>query len=124
MSESANQKRILDWSKLSTMLQLWRNNVGAAKLGRRWVRFGLCKGSSDLIGFTEVRITPGMVGKTVAVFTACEVKKDEQAKTSPEQDDFGAKVEKAGGIFVVATTPDAVHLSIKKYRSRMMRKGK
>jgi len=124
MSESANQKRILDWAKLSTILRLWRNNVGAAKLGRRWIRFGLCKGSSDLIGFTELRITPGMVGKTVAVFTACEVKKDEKSKTSPEQDEFGATVEKAGGIFVLATTPEMVHLAVKKYKSRMMRKGK
>jgi len=32
--------------------------------------------SSDLIGFTKVVITPDMVGKTVAIFTAIEVKKE------------------------------------------------
>jgi hypothetical protein len=64
--------------------QVMRNNSGAFKTTEgRWVYFGLGNiskkrgdtiKSSDLIGFTEVRITPEMVGKIFAIFTAIEVK--------------------------------------------------
>lgn len=63
---------------------LLRNNSGSFidKTGRL-VRFGLgftspnqAYRSSDLIGFTEVTITPEMVGKKIAVFTAVEVKSE------------------------------------------------
>ena len=65
---------------------LMRNNCGAAKdQTGRVVRYGLGNiskkhqenmASSDLIGFKQVVITPDMVGKTVAIFTAVEVKKE------------------------------------------------
>jgi hypothetical protein len=65
---------------------LMRNNSGALKDDTgRLIRFGLGNvskshsdkvKSSDLIGFTKVVITPEMVGKTVAIFTAIEVKKE------------------------------------------------
>lgn len=64
---------------------LLRNNSGALKDHTgRVVRFGLGNvskkiqdnfKSSDLIGITQVVITPDMVGKTVGIFTALEVKK-------------------------------------------------
>lgn len=64
---------------------LMRNNSGAFedKEGRL-VRFGLDNTSakrnekiksSDRIGFTRVTITEEMVGQTVAIFTAIEIKK-------------------------------------------------
>lgn len=63
---------------------LWRNNVGVLvdQTGRP-VRFGLANESpalnaalksSDLIGWRSVVVTPDMVGRTVAVFLAREVK--------------------------------------------------
>lgn len=65
---------------------LMRNNSGACKDETgRVVRFGLGNiskkhqenmASSDLIGITKVTITPDMVGKTVGIFTAVEVKKE------------------------------------------------
>jgi hypothetical protein len=64
---------------------LMRNNNGAAvdKTGRL-VRYGLGHispkqeyKSSDLIGITKVVITPDMVGKTIGVFTALEIKKED-----------------------------------------------
>ena len=65
---------------------LMRNNSGACidETGRE-VRYGLGNTSkkrnkliksSDLIGITKIVITPDMVGKTVGVFTAIEVKKE------------------------------------------------
>lgn len=53
-------------------------------------------GASDLIGFTPTIITPEMVGRTVAVFTACEVK-TATGSVSKEQADFIAIVKKNGG---------------------------
>jgi len=66
---------------------LMRNNSGAFTDNTgRLVRYGLGNiskkhndsiKSSDLIGFTKVIVTQDMVGKTLAVFTAIEVKKED-----------------------------------------------
>ena len=77
-------------------LVLLRNNVGSLedKTGR-WVQFGLCKGSSDLIGWH----------KTTGKFVAIEVKRPGQ-KLRPDQKDFIDRVKEAGGIAGVARCPD------------------
>jgi hypothetical protein len=75
-------------------VRLFRNNVGMA-----WtrdgtpVRYGLCPGSADLIGWT--------VRDGVAVFTAVEVKTP-RGVVSPEQRVFLDAVRDAGGIALVA----------------------
>jgi hypothetical protein len=82
--------------------RLFRNNTGAIKDAEgRLVRFGLCKGSSDLIGFRPTVITPDMVGQTVAVFTAIEVKTP-TGKPTPEQLHFINRVKELGGIAGIA----------------------
>jgi hypothetical protein len=82
--------------------RLFRNNTGAIKDAEgRLVRFGLCKGSSDLIGFRPTVITPDMVGQTVAVFTAIEVKTP-TGKPTPEQLHFINRVKQHGGIAGIA----------------------
>ena len=79
---------------------------------RSKVRAGLlADGSSDLIGFKRVMITQDMVGQTVAVFLAIEVKTDKTEKTdktyaSREQKDFIEFVKEAGGIAGVARSAD------------------
>lgn len=85
MSESEIQQRI-QIEAVRFNCQLMRNNSGAFKdQTGRFIFFGLGNiskkhgdqiKSSDLIGFTTVRITPDMVGKEIAVFTAVEVKDD------------------------------------------------
>ncbi len=62
---------------------LLRNNTGGMKGGSlRWGLGNTSKKrndvikSSDEIGITVITITPEMVGKTVGVFTAVEVKKE------------------------------------------------
>lgn len=83
-----------------------RNNVGQytdPKTGRP-IRYGLCVGSSDLIGWTPVTITPDMVGRTLAVFTAVEVKAPHGRPTEPQLN-FIAQVTKAGGFAGIARSP-------------------
>lgn len=86
--------------------RLFRNNVGLAHYpDGSTVRYGLCVGSSDLIGWTSVTITPDMVGRRVAVFTALELKTGKQT-TTEAQDRFLARVREAGGIAGEARDPD------------------
>lgn len=74
------------------------------------LRAGLIKGSSDLIGWTTVEITPEMVGQKVAVFTAIEAKTG-KTKISPEQQKFIDVVIESGGIAGVAkSVEDAVKI--------------
>lgn len=95
---------------------LFRNNTGMGWVGQRLpggnngmiilqnarpLDAGLCKGSSDLIGWTSVEITPEMVGRKMAVFTAVEVKA-KGGKLSDEQRHFLEVVDKAGGFCGVA----------------------
>lgn len=63
---------------------LMRNNSGAFHDGTRSVRYGLNNlsveqnkrtKSSDYIGPTVITVTPDMVGKQIAVFSAVEMKK-------------------------------------------------
>jgi hypothetical protein len=80
--------------------RLFRNNVGLATTANgHTIRYGLCKGSSDLIGWTSITITPDMVGKKIAIFTAVELK-TKHVKLSPEQANFIAQVNAAGGIAI------------------------
>lgn len=92
-------------------VRVFRNNVGEAWQGEvafktattitlknpRRVNFGLCEGSSDLIGLKSVVITPDMVGSKVAVFVALEGK-SATGRPTEEQAAFLAMVIKAGGI--------------------------
>lgn len=91
--------------------RLFRNQIGRYRLARpscvecqrfgRIVSSGLCVGSSDLIGWMPVAITPEMVGRTLAVFVAVEAK-TETGRTSAEQRAFLAAVARAGGKALVA----------------------
>ena len=108
----------------------WRNNTGTGWVGRtkhirkhctvvcepgdvviknaRPLKAGLCKGSSDVIGITPVFITQAMVGGTVGVFTAVEVK-SKNGKLTKEQLNFLQAVEKAGGFAGIAKSNDDIN---------------
>lgn len=105
-------------------IRLFRNNVGTGWQGRqKWngqkeltlgnprpLKAGLCEGSSDLIGWVTVEITPEMVGQKVAVFTAIEYKTPNTG-TSTAQGKFLAAVRAAGGRCGIArNVPDAVQI--------------
>jgi len=100
-------------------LRLFRNNCGQAWMGKiirrtadtitikdpRPVQFGLNPGSADLIGWRTIMITPDMIGKSVAVFASIEVKTD-NGRVKPEQQNWLEQVEKAGGLAVIARSPE------------------
>ena len=92
--------------------QLWRNNSGALKdKTGRTIRYGLgnvskkvnsVMKSSDLIGVTQIVITPNMVGKKISVFTAIEVKSNDREIVKDEryqaQKNFIELIKAKGGI--------------------------
>ncbi len=82
-------------------VRLWRNNTGAlVDQQGHFVRFGLCKGSSDLIGLRSLEITPELVGQRLAQFVALEIKTG-SGTVSPEQRAFLRLVQELGGVAAV-----------------------
>ena len=63
----------------------------------RRVQCGLGTGTSDLIGWHTVTVTPEMVGRRLALFLAVETKAGKKPLT-PEQKDFLRCLKAAGGI--------------------------
>jgi hypothetical protein len=136
MFETNLQKLImLGVSKLGTTT-IFRNNVGMGWIGKskrisqptnvklmpgdvliqngRPLHAGLCEGSSDLVGWTERTVTPDMVGKKVAIFTAVEVKTD-AGRVSTHQLNFISRVRQAGGIAGIARNPEEARNLIEGY---------
>lgn len=115
MSEAKVQNEIR--LALGRDVVLFRQNVGRGWTGNattlpdgsvhirnpRILHAGLCKGSSDLIGWRSITITPEMVGETVAVFSAVEVK-GPKGRPTPEQVTFISNVINSGGFACVAKT--------------------
>jgi len=88
--------------------RLWKNPRGLFLTldGQRKVKAGLqVDGASDLVGATQVVVTPEMVGKTLAVITVIEVKRPGK-EPFKEQRDFLAFVAGFGGIAGVAHSVD------------------
>jgi hypothetical protein len=107
MSTEQNIQQQIRLALSKTGSRMFRNNSGAFKDSTgRWVRYGVANpGGSDLIGWTPVKVTAEMVGRTLAVFTAIEVK-GPKGKTSPEQTNFIDRVKIDGGIAGVARSAE------------------
>lgn len=113
MNEVSIQRRImLRASQLGW--RVWRNNVGLAWSGKpctackqrmRPIKFGLCTGSSDLVGIKPVTVTQEMVGTTVGLFAAIEVKTPKGIATELQQL-FLSMVNKFGGWARILRSPD------------------
>lgn len=86
--------------------RLFRNNVGVLPDARGVpIRYGLCPGSADLVGWRSITITPDMVGTTIAQFAAIEVKTD-GGKLTAEQQRWLLAVNDAGGYARVVRTAE------------------
>ena len=116
MTETDIKRRIM-LATASPDIRLWNNPVGQGWQGRsfeirdkqlvfgqaRRVNYGLCPGSSDLIGPRSIVITPDMVGRRIAVFAAIEVK-TETGRASVEQVSFCKTINSLGGMSGIART--------------------
>lgn len=100
-------------------LRLWRNNSGKLPDPRtgRWVQFGVASpGGSDLIGYRTITITPDMVGRRIAVFTAIEVK-TATGRATPAQRNFIEHIRAAGGISAIVRAPaEALRIATEPFR--------
>lgn len=106
-SEAAILKRVMmEASKLG--LRVFRNNVGMLKDNKgTQVKYGLCTGSSDLIGWTAQ-------GKFVAI----EVK-SQFGDVSEEQQNFLNQVEKAGGFACVIRDEKNLKIVLDEYLKKV-----
>lgn len=96
--------------------RLFRNSVGEAWVGKaapvvgggimikkpQRIKFGLKVGSSDLIGWAPIIVTPNMVGQKIAVFVSIECKTLSYKKTTEDQDNWLDNVAQAGGLAYIA----------------------
>jgi hypothetical protein len=84
--------------------RVFKNAMGTGLVGEklRPVKFGVCNpGGSDLIGWRPVRITPEMVGQTLAQFVAVECKTPGD-KARPAQVAFLRAAVRSGGVAMIA----------------------
>lgn len=72
-------------------------------------------GTSDLIGWTTVEITPEMVGRRVAVLTAIETKESGGGDKREGQVNFIKRVREAGGIAGFASSPAAAQALVREF---------
>lgn len=111
MSESVIQAKIRLALGAVPDLTLWRNNVG---VGTFWmpsgktqrVQYGLCVGSSDLIGIL----------KPTGRFVAFEIKTD-TGRATKEQQTFLAHVRSMGGFAAVVRSPEEALAALERART-------
>lgn len=104
--ETKIQNRIMmDMSEKGYLV--WRNQVGLFKtLDGRTVNIGI-KGSSDLMAVKPTVITPDMVGQTLAVFVAVEVKTATGRQSEPQKK-WQKAVEKLGVKYILARSENDI----------------
>ena len=86
---------------------IWRNQVGLFKtMDGRTVNIGI-KGSSDLMAVKPTVITPDMVGHTLAVFVAVEVKTATGRQSEPQKK-WQKAVEKLGVKYILARSENDI----------------
>ena len=96
---------MMDMSKKGYLV--WRNQVGLFKtIDGRTVNIGI-KGSSDLMAIKPTVITPEMVGQTLAVFVAVEVKTATGRQSEPQKK-WQKAVEKLGVKYIIARCEDDI----------------
>jgi hypothetical protein len=108
--------------------RMFRNNTGQGWQGQRLqsrpgtvllsdprpLHAGLVKGSSDLIGWKTITVTPEMVGRKLAIFAAVEVK-TERGRITVDQLNFIEQVRSAGGIAGIARSPEEARNLLETY---------
>lgn len=104
--EESSNDALKAWRIARPDVRMWRNNVGVYQYANgKFLRYGLCNGSSDFVGLHSLIIKPEHVGKRVAVFLAIESKA--RGKDAEEhQETWLREVMDAGAIAGVARNAD------------------
>ena len=89
----------LDWSR-ENRGRLFPNQIGIARQGKAVIKYGLHKGSSDLIGWEVV--ATDLPGFYVPIFCSVEVKTIASPKLSKQQIDWLNNIIRLGGRAYVA----------------------
>ena len=108
MSEAKLQREIREaLGAKARHARLLRNNSGVAfhADGSRVVYGVGSPGGSDLLGWTSITVTPSMVGRKIAIFTAAEIK-TAAGRVSADQQNFIDAVKSAGGLAAVVRSAD------------------
>ena len=122
LTETAIMRAILALSVKST--RLFRNTVGSGYVGPHLqlgngqvlmtrasrVSFGMGKGTSDIVGWRSVVITPEMVGQTIAQFVAIEVKVPKGRMTAEQANFIDTVIAHGGCAGVARSVEDAQEL--------------
>ena len=133
-SEHNIQSEIMRTLSKNKKIRVFRNNVGQGWQGKiaksttsnrpvlidiRPVNFGLCVGSSDIVGIQSVTITPDMIGKKIGVMVCVEAKKEGWKYTGTEheasQKNFIEKIKSMGGIAFFASSVEGAVNTIKNW---------
>lgn len=78
-------------------------------LGLALVNGDTVPGLADLTGWTDITITPDMVGRRVPVFTVVETKESGGGRKKDNQINFVQQVQRAGGIAGFAASERQAH---------------
>lgn len=116
--KETNIQRLIQLAASEQDILTFRNNSGAYTTpeGHR-VKYGVGNpGGSDLIGVTPVTVTADMVGRTIGVFTAIEVKTP-TGKPTAAQLNFIDVIRRAGGIAGICRSPDDLSKLIEEYKN-------
>lgn len=104
-SESAIQRAILDALRWRGLF-FWRNNVSPIPIRKGREIVGVRRVDPHIVGMPDIM---GIVkGRAVGI----EVKKP-RGKQSPAQKEWETKMRKAGGIYLVASSVEAVEKALK-----------
>lgn len=120
----ADRQRLIQLEASAQGWLTFRNNCGQyTTRDNHVVRYGVGNpGGSDLIGAVPVTITPDMVGATVAVFAAVEVK-NATGRPTKKQLNFIHVVREVGGIGGVCRSPADLLALVRDYVAGLAKRG-
>jgi hypothetical protein len=100
--EAIKKQVMIDWS-VGNSGRLWSNSQYSGKVGNQYVKAGMGKGTSDLIGFEFIENGEGYIEP---IFCAIEVKTKASPIIKPEQKDFLNYISSVGGMAYIAMETD------------------
>jgi hypothetical protein len=95
-------------------LRMFRNNVGVAQVRGTHIRYGLAKGSADLIGWLALK--PPLVPYPIARFMSLEIK-TETGKPTEEQKMWMEMVQRFGGFACIVRSPKEALAAVERARN-------